>query len=99
MNKTLHFDKLYKNITVKYRQYWKVLGHWLKFLEMDRNACEDNAAYCAGNLVVGKEIFVHTLHPTLNPFTPYGAYRSLQVYFDEDGAEIGCVDMVMLYEP
>uniref|UniRef100_A0A7S4N354 MD-2-related lipid-recognition domain-containing protein n=1 Tax=Odontella aurita TaxID=265563 RepID=A0A7S4N354_9STRA len=41
---------------------------------------------------------IFTIHPPLNPLTPYGQYRSRQVYRDgESGDVIGCVDMHFWY--
>ena len=104
-------------LSILYRQFWKPKIHifnfsWLKFLQLSQNACpEDVPELCpppsSSSLLIpaGKKITVHSLHPKLNPLSPYGLYRSLQqYYFHEDGDEgstgklIGCIDMVMVYD-
>lgn len=99
INKTLHFDKVYSNMTCTYEQYWEVLGHWVRFLKLNVNACAEHPQLCEeGGAQVGKEIFVETKHPPLNPLTPHGMYRSRQHYTDVSSGEIvGCVDMMIPY--
>lgn len=47
----------------------------------------------------GTKVHVSTLHPPLNPLTPFGMYRSTQHYYDTGtGALIGCADMMIPYE-
>ena len=44
--------------------------------------------------------FLVTDHPPLNRFTPFGWYRSRQVYKNaKTGQKIGCVDMSFQYAP
>ena len=96
INKTLHFDVSYKNITCEYTQFWKVFGKWLKFLDLKVNSCMEHPQLCSAT--PGREIFVETIHPPLNPLTPHGLYRSMQHYFDAGtGEELGCVDIVIPY--
>ena len=97
INKTLHFDKVYDNITCTYEQYWRVLGKWFRFLKLDVNACAEHPQLCGSQVVPGKEIFVETVHPPLNPLTPHGMYRSKQHYRASTGEIIGCVDMMIPY--
>ena len=99
INKTLHFDKVYSNLTCTYEQYWEVLGRWVRFLKINVDACAEHPQLCStGGAKVGKEIFVETVHPPLNPLTPHGMYRSKQHYTDKITGEIvGCVDMKIPY--
>ena len=94
--KTGYTDKAYTNLTVQYEQYWRVAGHWLKFLTLKVNACDEHPI-CP---TVANKVFTEkSLHPKLNPLTPFGMYRSKQTYFDDSTGEIiGCVDMLVPYE-
>ena len=97
INKTIHFDHTYTNVTIDYAQYWRVLGHWVKFLDIKRNGCEEHPVMCGA--APGTKVHVSTLHPPLNPLTPFGMYRSTQHYYDTGtGALIGCADMMIPYE-
>ena len=96
INKTLHLDHSYSNMTTEYAQYWKVFGKWFKFLDLKVNTCAEHPEIC--NAKPGKEIFVSTIHPPLNKLTPHGMYRSKQHYFDDTTGELlGCVDMMIPY--
>ena len=96
INKTLHMDHSYSNMTTEYAQYWKVFGKWFKFLDLKVNTCAEHPEIC--NAKPGKEIFVSTIHPPLNKLTPHGMYRSKQHYFDDTTGELlGCVDMMIPY--
>ena len=97
INKTLHFDKVYSNMTCTYEQYWEVLGHWVRFLKLNVNACAEHPQLCkAGGAQVGKEIFVETKHPPLNPLAAW--CTGVTAHTDVDSGEvIGCVDMMIPY--
>lgn len=96
INKTMHFTKSYSNITCEYEQFWRVAGHWFRFLDLRVNTCAEHPDMC--NAKINTEIFVETKHPPLNPLTPHGMYRSKQTYRDGSTQEvIGCVDMMIPY--
>lgn len=99
-------QKIYKTITnngdtieavsAELSQYWQVMGHWLRFLKINTNQCKDHAELCP--LPAGQSVNVVTQHPPLNWATPYGWYRSKQVYTEtKTGRKIGCVDMQFRY--
>jgi hypothetical protein len=49
-------------------------------------------------LLPARNVTIFTVHPPLNKLTPYGLYRSRQVYRDGLTKElVGCVDMHFLY--
>merc|ERR1711871_1145473 len=84
------------NFTIDFKQYWQVLGKWVKFLDLKVDACKDHPDMCP--LGAGKNFSTTAVHPPLNPMTPYGMYRSLQDYYDPEGRHMGCVDMRIRYE-
>ena len=100
MTKVLYFDKIYNNITVEYQQFWRVLGHWFKFLDLKMDSCNEHEGLCPTKVGKANAFTMKSVHPKLNKLTPYGMYRSRQYYFDaSDGMkQIGCVDMMVPYE-
>jgi hypothetical protein len=84
------------NFTIDFKQYWKVLGKWVCFLDLKMKACEDHPDMCP--LKAGHNFSTSAVHPPLNPMTPFGEYRSLQNYFTPEGVHMGCVDMRIMYE-
>jgi len=87
-----------RKINVGFHQYYKVFGKkWMTFLKLNGiDACDEHKNLCPLRSGESKEIV--TLHPPLNRLTPYGWYRSRQVYSDAvTGARIGCVDMAFQY--
>jgi hypothetical protein len=87
-----------EQITVDFHQYYKLFDKtWITFLIVHNvDECKEHPNLCP--LAQGEEKRLETRHPPLNPATPYGWYRSRQVYKDgETGAKIGCVDMKFQY--
>jgi len=87
-----------RTITVDFHQYYKVGGrYWMTFLIVPGvNECHEHSNLCP--LHRGEQKNLVTVHPPLNPLTPYGWYRSRQIYKDaETGQTIGCVDMSFQY--
>lgn len=83
-----------RGITVDFHQYYKVFGEeWVTFLKVDGiNECAEHSNLCP--LLPGVKTTVTTTHPPLNPLTPFGSYRSRQIYRDASTKEkLGCVDM------
>ena len=92
VTKTLHFDKSYPRVTVEYAQFWRALGHWIRFVDLRKDACSEHPVLCGAK--PREELTVTTEHPPLNPLTPSGMYRSTQHYADgTTGEPIGCVTM------
>jgi len=85
------------NITAELSQYWKAFNlTWVRFLKISTNACAEHGGLCP--LAPKQSASLVTHHPKLAWGTPYGWYRSKQVYFDSaTGARIGCVDMRFEY--
>mmetsp|Transcript_27118 Transcript_27118/g.54772 ORF Transcript_27118/g.54772 Transcript_27118/m.54772 type:complete len:220 (+) Transcript_27118:212-871(+) len=89
-----------ETITVDFHQYYKVFGKkWMTFLVVHNvDECKEHSNLCP--LEPGEKKDLVTVHPPLNPMTPYGWYRSRQIYKDgETGKKIGCVDMSFQYAP
>jgi hypothetical protein len=87
-----------ERIAVDFHQYYKLFDRtWITFLVV-RNVdeCKEHTNLCP--LAPGEEKQLTTVHPPLNHATPYGWYRSRQIYKDtEKGTKIGCVDMEFQY--
>lgn len=86
-------------INTQLHQYysWKETGPWFTFLKINVNECKENPTLCP--LVPGKAVSLVSQHPKLIALTPYGWYRSRQVYSDGDTSEtLGCIDMHFRYE-
>ena len=100
-------------ITADFHQYYYLFHkYWIPFLKVNRvNECHKHdgtktlphsgamdGPLCPLKANVPSHIF--TVHPPLNRHTPYGIYRSRQLYHNGQTAEpIGCVDMQFLYAP
>jgi len=104
--KTVHYKSTdpsaptLNQIAVDFHQYYKLLGKkWMAFLIVHNvNECKEHTNLCP--LSPGDSKDLVTIHPPLNPMTPYGLYRSRQIYKDADtGTRIGCVDMSFQYAP
>lgn len=85
------------NVTAELNQYWKALNYtWVRFLSINTPQCDEHPELCP--LAAGKSAHLSTKHPKLNWLTPYGWYRSKQIYSDANtGEKIGCVDMQFRY--
>jgi hypothetical protein len=101
--KTLHYNGSapLEQVTAKLSQYWKIFNgskveKWFRFLSIDTNMCKEHPGACP--LEPGKPTSLITSHPPLAFGTPYGFYRSKQVYRDtKTGVKLGCVDMRFAY--
>ena len=96
--KTGYATAAHSNITIEYQQFWRLAGKWIKFLDMKVNGCEEHADDHFCPTAPGQNFTLHSVHPKLNPMTPFGLYRSRQHYIGSDGQVIGCVDMLVPYE-
>jgi hypothetical protein len=87
------------DIRADFTQYYHstLFNKWVPFLYAPNlDMCKEHPNLCP--LTSGDTVQVVTIHPPLNRFTPYGLYRSKQVYKDpSSGDKIGCVDMQFLY--
>jgi len=87
------------DIRADFTQYYHstLFNKWIPFLYAPNlDMCKEHPNLCP--LTSGDTVEVVTIHPPLNRFTPYGLYRSKQVYKDpSSGDKIGCVDMQFLY--
>ena len=74
-------------------QYYKLFNHsWMRFIEVDTDVCKEHPSACP--LEPGATHELYTAHPPLARGTPFGWYRSKQVYRDaKSGVYLGCVDM------
>eukprot|EP00747_Dinoflagellata_sp_TGD_P183487 gnl/TRDRNA2_/TRDRNA2_38394_c0_seq1.p1 gnl/TRDRNA2_/TRDRNA2_38394_c0~~gnl/TRDRNA2_/TRDRNA2_38394_c0_seq1.p1 ORF type:complete len:172 (-),score=36.45 gnl/TRDRNA2_/TRDRNA2_38394_c0_seq1:154-669(-) len=87
-----------KNVTAELSQYWKGPFNytWVRFLKINTNQCEEHPTLCP--LAAKGTAHLVTQHPPIMALTPYGWYRSKQVYTDvETKKAIGCVDMQFRY--
>jgi hypothetical protein len=82
------------NVSATLSQYW-YKGMWLRFLKINTDQCKDHPNLCP--LAAGATVDVKTAHPPLAWLTPYGWYRSKQVYYGAAGEALGCVDMQFRY--
>ena len=62
------------------------------------NGCAEHADDHFCPTAAGQNFTLHSVHPKLNKFTPFGMYRSRQTYYGNDNQVIGCVDMLVPYE-
>ena len=93
-----HSKSTLEDIKAEFTQYYHTFNkYWTPFLFIPNlDMCKEHSNLCP--LTSGDTVQVVTVHPPLNRFTPYGLYRSKQVYKDpRSGAKIGCVDMQFLY--
>lgn len=94
-------EKTLERITVDFHQYFKLFNKkWITFLVVHNvNECKEHDNLCPLNK--GETKTLKTVHPPLNPMTPFGWYRSRQIYKDpkNNNKKIGCVDMSFLYGP
>ena len=68
----------------------------MRFLKINTDQCKDHSNLCP--LPPHANVSVITSHPPLAKLTPYGCYRSKQVYTDTaTGKKLGCVDMQFRY--
>jgi len=85
-------------IKADFTQYYHAFDKfWMPFLYAPNlNMCKEHPNFCPFS--PGDTVILKTVHPPLNRFTPYGLYRSKQVYKDPaTGEKLGCVDMQFLY--
>lgn len=91
-------DPIVNDIKVDFHQYYKLFGKtWMTFLIVHNiDECKEHDNLCP--LSPGETTEVVTVHPALNKLTPFGWYRSRQIYKDGYSGElIGCVDMRFKY--
>lgn len=104
-----------QEITTDFHQFYyvKILQKWMTFLFVKNiNECEEHDGtnrLPSGNetiidgplcpLKANQPTHIFSIHPPLNTFTPYGMYRSRQVYHNAAGQKIGCADMQFEYKP
>jgi len=103
-------EKVLADISVDFTQmYYLFKKYWMTFLKVPHvNECKEHdgtqrmdnktidGPLCP--LKANTPTHIFTIHPPLNKRTPYGMYRSRQVYHDgETGERIGCVDMQFEY--
>mmetsp|Transcript_84419 Transcript_84419/g.188775 ORF Transcript_84419/g.188775 Transcript_84419/m.188775 type:complete len:172 (-) Transcript_84419:162-677(-) len=86
-----------EGITAELSQYWKAFNRtWVRFLKIGTDQCKEHSNFCP--LPAGKSVTLVTHHPALAWVTPYGWYRSKQVYRETStGRLLGCVDMQFRY--
>eukprot|EP00591_Stephanopyxis_turris_P001753 CAMPEP_0195517666 /NCGR_PEP_ID=MMETSP0794_2-20130614/11220_1 /TAXON_ID=515487 /ORGANISM="Stephanopyxis turris, Strain CCMP 815" /LENGTH=186 /DNA_ID=CAMNT_0040646505 /DNA_START=33 /DNA_END=593 /DNA_ORIENTATION=+ len=86
-------------VEADFHQYYKLAGkRWFTFLDVPHlDQCAEHEEFCPLPQV-GETFTVSTTHPHLAWGTPYGWYRSRQIYRDMDTKKIlGCVDMQFQY--
>mmetsp|Transcript_8702 Transcript_8702/g.9569 ORF Transcript_8702/g.9569 Transcript_8702/m.9569 type:complete len:204 (-) Transcript_8702:140-751(-) len=91
-------EKVLHEIKADFTQYYRLMDKfWMPFLYAPNlNMCKEHDNLCP--LKPNDPTKVATDHPPLNKLTPYGLYRSKQVFKDAlTGNKIGCVDMQFLY--
>mmetsp|Transcript_85206 Transcript_85206/g.138155 ORF Transcript_85206/g.138155 Transcript_85206/m.138155 type:complete len:198 (+) Transcript_85206:213-806(+) len=84
-------------VSADFHQFYKVLNTWWTFLHIKNiNQCHEHPTLCP--LHHGQMVNLTSIHPPLNPLTPYGWYRSRQIYRNQfTGDALGCVDMHFEY--
>merc|ERR1719437_10029 len=94
--KTLQSSKNITKIKVNSHQYYKLFNkYWITFLIVHNiDECAEHDNLCP--MIANENVTVRTVHPPLNKLSPFGWYRSRQVY-EGDGDLIGCVDMKFEY--
>ena len=93
IRKVVHYNgtDTLTNVTATLSQYWKVLGKWVRFLKIDTDVCKEHAGACP--FAPGDAHALTTHHPPLHWGTPYGWYRSKQVFTNTlTGERLGCLD-------
>lgn len=97
--KTIQYSgaKTLTKIYADFHQYYKVFGYWVRFRHLHTvNECAEHSELCPfkSNTLVN----LKTIHPPQKWLTPYGWYRSRQVYRDgETDEKLGCVDHEIEY--
>ncbi len=102
-----------EEITTDYHQFYYLFNkYWITFLKVNNvNECDehDGTNHLPNNgavdgplcpLKANTPTHIFTIHPALNRYTPYGLYRSRQIYHNGlTGEALGCVDMQFQYTP
>ena len=83
-------------VSADFHQYYKILNkRWTTFLHIHKvEQCgHDGNDFCPWK--VGDQIDLKTVHPPLGWYTPYGWYRSRQIWRNgRTGEALGCVDLI-----
>ena len=104
--KTIHYDGIpgvdlnLETISADFHQYYKVFDkRWTTFLHVHKvPQCDAKGNENLCPLKVGESVEIKSVHPPLGWYTPYGMYRSRQVWRDGSTEEpLGCVDMEFEY--
>lgn len=86
-----------KNIKAELSQYWKAFNRtWVRFVKVTTDQCAEHPNLCP--LPPASVVSLQSQHKPLAWGTPYGWYRSKQVWKDGvTGEALGCVDMQVRY--
>ena len=104
--KTIQYDGIpgvdlnLETISADFHQYYKVFDkRWTTFLHVHKvPQCDAKGNENLCPLKVGENVEIKSVHPPLGWYTPYGMYRSRQVWRDGGTEEpLGCVDMEFEY--
>ena len=80
VHKSVHYNgsATVPTIAADFHQFYRLFDVWWTFLSIKNvNLCHEHPELCP--IKAGETVNLTTVHPPLNPLTPYGWYRSRQV--------------------
>jgi len=104
--KTIQYDGVLgvdpdlEKISADFHQYYKLFDNrWTTFLHLHRlQRCDVKGNENLCPLKVGDSVELTSVHPSLGWYTPYGMYRSRELWRNGSTDEpLGCVDMQFEY--
>merc|ERR1712096_300161 len=81
---------------VEFQQSWKIFGIWLTFVDVTFETCEKIQPMC--HMEPNQKVTITDQHPPFAWFTPFGDYRSRQIYKSPDGSALACIDLFQSYK-